>query len=113
MLVTVFGVTAPVTQSESFGGYELVVGTAGTIEEIITPITIAPTPGHDNISIKGITSKMKANFVEIVNLNGQIAQSQAINSSNCDINIRNLDSVIYIARVHYLNGIKNIRFIKN
>tara|TARA_X000001036_G_scaffold370046_1_gene356381 strand:+ start:43 stop:789 length:747 start_codon:yes stop_codon:yes gene_type:complete len=113
VLVTVFGVTAPVTQSESFGGYELIVGTAGTIQEIITPITIAPNPGHDNISIKGITSKMKADFVEIVNLNGQIAQSQAINSSNCDINIKNLDNGIYIARVHYLNGIKNIRFIKN
>ena len=56
---------------------------------------------------------MKADFVEIVNLNGQIAHSQAINSSNCNINIENLDNGIYIARVHYLNGIKNIRFIKN
>ena len=62
---------------------------------------------------EGSASKMKAEFVEIIDLNGQIAQSQAINSSNCDINIKNLDNGIYIARVHYLNGIKNIRFIKN
>ncbi|MDG1841955.1 MAG: T9SS type A sorting domain-containing protein [Crocinitomicaceae bacterium] len=112
VLVTIFGVTTPVTQAESFGGYELVVGNAGTIESIINPISVYPNPSNDNISIKGLTKNMNASKIEIVNLSGKTEFTSPISSEENEISIRDLQSGVYFVKIHHAKGIKTLRFIR-
>ena len=112
VLVTIFGIQTPVTQSESFGGYELIVGHAGTIESIINPVSVYPNPSNETIRIKGLTADMNANKIEIVNLSGKTEFISPISSEENKININKLQSGVYFAKIYHLNGIKTLRFIK-
>ena len=112
VLVTIFGVTTPVTQSESFGGYELVVGHAGTIESLINPISVYPNPSNETIRIKGLTAEMNATGIEIINLSGKTEFISPISSEENEININKLQSGVYFAKIFHVNGIKTLRFIK-
>jgi len=102
----------PVTQGASFGGYKIIIGTAGIIEGIIAPLTIHPNPSNGIINIKGITESMNASAVSISNIEGKvISQKQLNGTTTCSFDLTGINAGIYFASVSYEGGIENIKFI--
>ncbi len=114
VLVTVFGVTTPLDQSTNFSGYKIVVGAAGTIEQVIAPIVVSPNPANDEIKIEGITASMKASKVEITNIEGKVVASKEVsNSSNFSFDLAGMKAGIYFVNVTHASGVETVKFIKN
>jgi hypothetical protein len=110
--VVLLGGALPYPQSTSFGGYEIIIGTAGIIEGIIAPLTIQPNPSNGIININGITSSMNVSSVSIRNLDGKvISQKQLDGSTTCSFDLTGINAGIYFASVSYEGGIENIKFI--
>jgi hypothetical protein len=115
VLVTLFpGLPpTPVTQSTSFQGYKIVVGTAGQLEQIIAPLTVIPNPAKNNIIIDGITSSMKASSISITNIEGKVITTKNIEASNSNsFDISELKSGIYFINVNHASGVEKVKFIK-
>ena len=112
IIITVGFIDFPVPQELSFDGYKIVVGLAGTIEEIIQPLTVVPNPASESISVKGLNA-FETNQVEIINLEGKVvSQKDLFNESNIDFDLTSLRSGVYFLRVGHTNGNEIVRFIK-
>jgi hypothetical protein len=97
----------------SFSGYKVVVGTAGIIEQLISPITISPNPANDVINIEGITTSTKAKLVSIVNLEGKIIKSKEVgNDLSISFDLSDVKGGIYFVNVEHASGIETVKFIK-
>ena len=98
----------------SFTGYKIVVGTAGTIEQVIAPIVVSPNPANDEIKIEGISASMKASKVEITNIEGKVVASKEVsNSSNFSFDLAGMKAGIYFVNVTHASGVETVKFIKN
>ena len=103
-----------IPQSTFFSGYKIVVGTAGTIEQVIAPIVVSPNPANDEIKIEGITASMKASKVEITNIEGKVVASKEVaNSSNFSFDLAGMKAGIYFVNVTHASGVETVKFIKN
>ena len=103
----------PVTQTASFTGYKIVVGTAGTIEQIIAPITISPNPAANVLNINGITASMKASSISITNIEGKVVASKEVsNSSSLSFDVAGMKAGIYFVNVTHASGVETVKFIK-
>ncbi len=102
----------PVTQSTSFTGYKIVVGTAGLIEGIINPITVHPNPASDVITLSGLNSQMKITSAKITNMAGQVVKTLDITSPTMDVNLNGFDNGVYFVVVNHIGGTETIKFIK-
>lgn len=115
ILVVLFPGTpaVPVTQEIDFGGYRIEVGSAGTIENTIAPITVAPNPANESLSVYGITSSMEASEISIVNLEGKVVKTRDLEVSNdLNFNLSDVQSGIYFVKVAHKYGLDTIKFIK-
>lgn len=112
IIVDVFGFPTPVPQSTSFTGYKIEVGSAGLIEQIISPISVYPNPAKQSIVIEGITGMMKANKVEIIDLNGNVVLQNENPSENMIVNVSELTNGIYFVKVSHQSGAETTKFIK-
>ena len=102
----------PVTQSVSFGGYKIIVGNAGLIEQVIAPLNVVPNPTSGKMNISGLTEAMSSALVSITNIEGKVVASQQMNgTTNCAFDLTNMDSGIYFASIQYAGGVENIKFI--
>lgn len=109
-VVTVFGIEYPT----SFSGYKIVVGAAGTIEQVIAPIIVSPNPANDEINIEGISASMKASKIEITNIEGKVVASKEVsNSSNFSFDLAGMKAGIYFVKVAHASGVETVKFIKN
>jgi hypothetical protein len=116
VLVTLFpGLPpTPVTQTVSFPGYKIVVGTAGIIEGIISPISVSPNPANASITINGITPSMKVSEIILTNVEGKTIETRTIDaSSNLTFDISGLNTGIYFIHVAHANGVEIVKFMKN
>ena len=116
ILVTILPGLPPqeVTQGTSFTGYKIVVGAAGTIEQVIAPIVVSPNPANDEIKVEGITASMKASKVEITNIEGKVVASKEVaNSSNFSFDLAGMKAGIYFVNVTHASGVETVKFIKN
>ena len=116
VLVTLFpGLPpTPVTQTVSFPGYKIVVGSAGVIEGIISPISVSPNPANASITVNGITSSMNAYEIILTNIEGKTIERRNINaSSNLTFDTSGLNSGIYFIHVAHTNGVEIVKFMKN
>lgn len=103
----------PVTQSVSFGGYKIVVGTTGIVTQFIAPIMISPNPSNGIITVSGITEKMHASAVSIVDVNGQVLHSENIlDETKITMDVSSLSSGFYFLNIEHDNGTEVIRFSK-
>ncbi len=110
--VVVFG--QDIDQPASFSGYRIVVGAAGTIEQVIAPIVVSPNPANDEIKIEGISASMKASKVEITNIEGKVVASREVaNSSNFNFDLAGMKAGIYFVNVTHASGVETVKFIKN
>ncbi len=101
------------SQTVSFSGYKVVVGTAGIVEQLISPITVSPNPANDVISIEGITSSTKANSVSIVNVEGKVIATKEVGSNlNISFDLSGVKSGIYFVKVAHASGVETVKFIK-
>ena len=111
--IPIIGGTSPVPVSQSFSGYKIVLGTAGTIEQFISPITVSPNPANDVINIDGITSSTKANSVSIINLEGKvIAMKEVTTGTNVSFDLTGVKSGLYFVNVAHASGVETVKFIK-
>jgi len=116
VLVTLFpGLPpTPVTQSVSFPGYRIIVGTAGVIEGIISPISVSPNPANASITVNGITAGMKVSEILLTNVEGKTIETRNIDaSSNLTFDTSELNSGIYFIHVAHANGVEIVKFLKN
>jgi hypothetical protein len=116
VLVTLFpGLPpTPVTQSVSFPGYRIIVGTAGVIEGIISPISVSPNPANASITVNGITAGMKVSEILFTNVEGKTIETRNIDaSSNLTFDTSELNSGIYFIHVAHANGVEIVKFLKN
>jgi len=103
-----------VDQDVEFTGYKIVVGTAGTIEQVIAPIVVSPNPANDEIKVEGITASMKASKVEITNIEGKVVASKEVsNSSDFSFDLAGMKAGIYFVNVTHASGVETVKFIKN
>jgi hypothetical protein len=103
----------PVTQGTSFTGYKIVVGLAGTIEQVIAPILVSPNPANDVIKVEGITSSMKASKVEVTNVEGKVVASKEVaNATNFNFDLSGMKAGIYFVNVTHASGVETVKFIK-
>jgi len=103
-----------VEQNTSFTGYKIVVGTTGTIEQVIAPITVSPNPANDVIKIEGISASMKASKVEITNIEGKVVASKEVaNTSDFSFDLSGMKAGIYFVNVAHASGVETVKFIKN
>ena len=103
-----------IPQSTSFTGYKIVVGAAGTIEQVIAPIVVSPNPANDVIKVEGISASMKASKVEITNIEGKVVASKEVaNSSNFSFDLAGMKAGIYFVNVTHASGVETVKFIKN
>jgi hypothetical protein len=103
-----------IPQSTSFSGYRIVVGEAGTIEQVIAPIVVSPNPANDEIKVEGISASMKASKVEITNIEGKVVASKEVaNSSNFSFDLAGMNAGMYFVNVTHASGVETVKFIKN
>jgi hypothetical protein len=103
-----------VDQDVEFTGYKIVVGTAGTIEQVIAPIVVSPNPANDEIKVEGISASMKASKVEITNIEGKVVASKEVsNSSDFSFDLAGMKAGIYFVNVTHASGVETVKFIKN
>ena len=103
-----------VDQDTEFTGYKIVVGAAGTIEQVIAPIVVSPNPANDEIKVEGISASMKASKVEITNIEGKVVASKEVsNSSNFSFDLAGMKAGIYFVNVSHASGVETVKFIKN
>ena len=103
----------PITQSAAFDGYSILLGTAGTIEQIIAPISVSPNPANDKIKIEGITASMIANQISILNIEGKVVAEREIKDVlNTTFDLSALKAGIYFVNVSHASGNKTVKFIK-
>jgi hypothetical protein len=110
--VSIFG--QGIDQDVEFTGYKIVVGNAGTIEQVISPIVVSPNPATDEIKVEGISASMKASKVEITNIEGKVVASKEVaNSSNFNFDLTGMKAGIYFVNVTHASGVETVKFIKN
>jgi hypothetical protein len=103
----------PVTQTASFAGYKIVVGTAGNIEQVIAPITVSPNPATNVLNINGISSTMKASTISITNIEGKVVTSKEVTSnSSQSFDLSTMKDGIYFVNVYHASGVETVKFIK-
>ena len=116
VLVTLFpGLPpTPVTQSVSFPGYKIIVGSAGVIEGVIAPISVSPNPANSVITVNVITSTMNATEVVLTNVEGKtIEKRNLITNANLTFDLNGLNTGIYFIHVSHVNGVETVKFMKN
>ena len=107
------GFPTPVPVETSFDGYSIELGNAGTIEQIIAPITVSPNPANNEIKIEGITASMKANQISILNIEGKVVAEREIKDVlNTTFDLSAIKAGIYFVNVSHASGNKTVKFIK-
>ena len=106
--------TIPVTQGVSFSGYKIIVGTAGVIEGIISPISVSPNPANSMVTVNGITSSMKATEAVLTNVQGKTIEKRNLTSNaNLTFDLNGLNDGIYFIHVSHAHGVETVKFMKN
>lgn len=110
-VILIFG--SPVDAPYTFTGYKIVVGTAGTIEAIINPITVHPNPANDKITLTGLNEQMKISSVAITNMEGKVMKNVTVTSATMDVNLDGFESGVYFVVVNHAGGKETLKFIKD
>ena len=98
----------------SFSGYKIIVGTAGVIEGIISPISVSPNPANSMVTVNGITSSMKATEAVLTNVQGKTIEKRNLTSNaNLTFDLNGLNDGIYFIHVSHAHGVETVKFMKN
>lgn len=101
----------PVTQSVSFDGYKIVVGSAGQIEQIINPISLAPNPASSVIEVSGLLSG-SSSTVTLRDLSGKVLEVIKTTTATTSFDLNALCSGTYFVEVSDTLRTQQQKFIK-
>lgn len=102
-----------VTQSTSFNGYKLVLGTAGVVEELIQPFSVHPNPASTKITLNGLSENLNITSIVLTNMEGKVIRTvQPGAAKSMDIDVSALGNGIYFVNITHDLGKETIKFVK-
>ena len=101
----------PVTQSVSFDGYKIVVGSGGQIEQIINPISLEPNPANTTIAVSGLMNGSSSTLT-LRDLTGKIIEVIQTTSSTTSFDLTKLSNGTYLIEVSDVFGSQQQKFVK-
>jgi len=113
VLVSVLGLPVPVDQDTQFTGYQIIVGTAGLIEQVIQPLILAPNPSSNKVTLYGVSSGMKATHITISDVTGkEVRRTVTGNQSDYTFDVSGMESGFYFVNVYHVSGVESVKFVK-
>lgn len=101
----------PVTQTVSFDGYKIVVGSGGTIEQIINPISLQPNPAQSSIEVSGLVGGSNSSL-SLRDLSGKTLQHIETAGTTATFELDKLASGTYIIELSDAFGSQQQKFVK-
>jgi len=101
----------PVTQSVSFDGYKIVVGSGGQIEQIINPISLEPNPANTTIAVSGLLNG-STSTVTLRDLTGKVIEVIETTSSTTSFDLTKCSNGTYLIEVSDAFGTQQQKFVK-
>lgn len=101
----------PVTQTVSFDGYKIVVGSGGTIEQVINPLSLQPNPATATIEVAGLFAG-GSSVVTLRDLSGKTIEVLQTNASSVSFDLSKLASGSYLIELTDAFGTQQQKFVK-
>jgi hypothetical protein len=101
----------PVTQTVSFDGYKIVVGSGGTIDQVINPLSLQPNPATATIEVAGLFAG-GSSVVTLRDLSGKTIEVLQTNASSVTFDLSKLASGSYLIELTDLFGTQQQKFVK-
>lgn len=101
----------PVTQSVSFDGYKIVVGSGGQIEQIINPISLEPNPASTSIVVSGLLNSSTSTLT-LRDLTGKVIDVMEATTSTTSFDLTKLSNGTYLIEVSDVFGTQQQKFVK-
>ena len=101
----------PITQTVSFDGYKIVVGSGGIIEQIIQPFSLEPNPAFNTIYVSGLVSG-SASKLTLRDFSGKSLQTITTWDALASFDINNLAQGTYFIELTDVFGRQQQKFIK-
>ena len=101
----------PVTQTVSFDGYKIVVGSGGTIDQVINPLSLQPNPATATIEVAGLFAG-GSSVVTLRDLSGKTIEVLQTNASSVTFDLSKLASGSYLIELTDSFGIQQQKFVK-
>jgi hypothetical protein len=104
-------IIGPFTQTVSFDGYKIVVGSGGVINQVINPLTLQPNPANTSIEVTGLYAGTTAT-VTLRDLTGKIIEIQQTSASSTSFDLSKLSSGTYLIELSDSFGTQQQKFVK-
>ncbi len=101
----------PVTQTVSFDGYKIVVGSGGVINQVINPLSLQPNPATSTIEVSGLFAG-GASVVTLRDLSGKTIEVLQTNASTITFDLNKLASGSYLIELTDTFGTQQQKFVK-
>lgn len=101
----------PVTQTVSFDGYKIVVGSGGTINQVINPLSLQPNPAAATIEVAGLFAG-GSSVVTLRDLSGKTIEVLQTNASSVTFDLSKLASGNYLIELTDTFGTQQQKFVK-
>lgn len=101
----------PVTQTVSFEGYKIVVGSGGTIDQVINPLSLQPNPATATIEVAGLFAG-NASVVTLRDLSGKTIEVLQTTASSVTFDLSKLASGSYLIELTDAFGTQQQKFVK-
>lgn len=101
----------PVTQTVSFDGYKIVVGSGGTIDQVINPLSLQPNPATSTIEVAGLFAG-GSSVVTLRDLSGKTIEVLQTNASSVTFDLSKLASGSYLIELTDNFGTQQQKFVK-
>jgi len=104
-----------VSQGAEFTGYKIIVNgpTSSVPFEVIEPLTVAPNPASNKVTLSGVNPSLKASKITVTDITGKVVHTiEPGNYSNYTFDVSKLDMGIYVINVEHAYGFDSIKFIK-
>lgn len=101
----------PVTQTVSFDGYKIQVGSGGVINQVINPLSLQPNPTTSTIEVSGLFAG-GASVVTLRDLSGKTIEVLQTNASTVTFDLSKLASGSYLIELSDNFGTQQQKFVK-
>ena len=101
----------PVTQTVSFDGYKIVVGSGCMIDQVISPLSLQPNPASTTIEVNGLLAG-HTSIVTLRDLTGQTIEILQTSESKVTFDLSKLASGTYLVELTDSFGTQQQKFVK-
>ena len=101
----------PVTQTVSFDGYKIVVGSGGQIEQVINPIQLEPNPASTTILVNGLVDGTNS-VLTLRDFTGKTIEVIRTTAASASFNLEQLSNGTYLIELTDTFGSQQQKFVK-